>query len=244
MVEFFAPWCPACQGFAPTWERFAGWSEGKEVRVAQVNVQEEMGLSGQFLISQLPTICHIKDGEVRFMDFSGTYDSLVSYVENETWKIKEPVPWWKNPLSPHFRVLGKVVDMTKFAQVAYEKLTIEYGFSNYAVFGMAIGATIVLGFVFGGIMVACCECFGRVFGPKSPPKQQPKKQTKGSEGKSVKPEEISSSKPAGSEEPKSTRKRKNVKIEYDEPSPQGESMDRGSSPKKQGGKKGRMKAEQ
>ena len=53
----FAPWCPACQGFAPTWERFAGWSEGKEVRVAQVNVQEEMGLSGQFLISQLPTIC-------------------------------------------------------------------------------------------------------------------------------------------------------------------------------------------
>ena len=64
-------------------------------------------------------------------------------------------------------------------QVAYEKLTIEYGFSNYAVFGMAIGATIVLGFVFGGVSstswvcacVSACTyvrtCIGVYMGPST-----------------------------------------------------------------------------
>merc|ERR1712222_280615 len=31
MVEFAAPWCPACRALQPTWEDFAGWSEDLEV---------------------------------------------------------------------------------------------------------------------------------------------------------------------------------------------------------------------
>ena len=52
---------------------------------------------------------------------------------------------------------------------------------------------------------------------------------------------------SNTEETKSVRKRKNVKIEYDESSEQGEMASSGDSPKggsKQSGKKNRIKAEQ
>merc|ERR1711935_568125 len=38
MVEFAAPWCPACRALQPTWEEFGGWSEDLEVGVGQVHV--------------------------------------------------------------------------------------------------------------------------------------------------------------------------------------------------------------
>ncbi|KAG8126726.1 hypothetical protein E2320_021780 [Naja naja] len=56
MVEFYAPWCPACQNLQPEWESFAEWSEDLEVNIAKVDVTEQPGLSGRFVITALPTI--------------------------------------------------------------------------------------------------------------------------------------------------------------------------------------------
>ncbi|XP_071665885.1 thioredoxin-related transmembrane protein 1-like isoform X2 [Patagioenas fasciata] len=41
MVEFYAPWCPACQSLQPEWEKFAEWGEDLEVNVAKVDVMEQ-----------------------------------------------------------------------------------------------------------------------------------------------------------------------------------------------------------
>ncbi|XP_029807169.1 thioredoxin-related transmembrane protein 1 isoform X3 [Suricata suricatta] len=56
MIEFYAPWCPACQNLQPEWESFAEWGEDLEVNVAKVDVTEQPGLSGRFIITALPTI--------------------------------------------------------------------------------------------------------------------------------------------------------------------------------------------
>uniref|UniRef100_A0A8D0FFS4 Thioredoxin related transmembrane protein 1 n=1 Tax=Strix occidentalis caurina TaxID=311401 RepID=A0A8D0FFS4_STROC len=56
MVEFYAPWCPACQNLQPEWEKFAEWGEDLEVKIAKVDVTEQPGLSGRFIITALPTI--------------------------------------------------------------------------------------------------------------------------------------------------------------------------------------------
>ncbi|XP_060150796.1 thioredoxin-related transmembrane protein 1 isoform X3 [Globicephala melas] len=56
MIEFYAPWCPACQNLQPEWESFAEWGEDLEVNVAKVDVTEQPGLSGRFIISALPTV--------------------------------------------------------------------------------------------------------------------------------------------------------------------------------------------
>ncbi|KAF4017377.1 hypothetical protein G4228_009153 [Cervus hanglu yarkandensis] len=56
MIEFYAPWCPACQNLQPEWESFAEWGEDLEVNVAKVDVTEQPGLSGRFIITALPTV--------------------------------------------------------------------------------------------------------------------------------------------------------------------------------------------
>ncbi|XP_041070711.1 thioredoxin-related transmembrane protein 1 isoform X2 [Carcharodon carcharias] len=56
MVEFYAPWCPACQHLQSEWNEFAEWSDDLGVNVAKVDVTEQPGLSGRFIITALPTI--------------------------------------------------------------------------------------------------------------------------------------------------------------------------------------------
>ncbi|KAJ7428895.1 hypothetical protein WISP_00507 [Willisornis vidua] len=46
MVEFYAPWCPACQNLQPEWEKFAEWGEDLGVNVAKVDVTEQPGERG------------------------------------------------------------------------------------------------------------------------------------------------------------------------------------------------------
>ncbi|KAB0395037.1 hypothetical protein E2I00_016457 [Balaenoptera physalus] len=58
MIEFYAPWCPACQNLQPEWESFAEWGEDLEVNVAKVDVTEQPGTNivAQVDIGQ-PSIC-------------------------------------------------------------------------------------------------------------------------------------------------------------------------------------------
>ncbi|RMB98523.1 hypothetical protein DUI87_24737 [Hirundo rustica rustica] len=46
MVEFYAPWCPACENLQPEWEKFAEWGEDLGVNVAKVDVTEQPGERG------------------------------------------------------------------------------------------------------------------------------------------------------------------------------------------------------
>jgi thioredoxin-like negative regulator of GroEL len=53
----FAPWCPACRQLHPTWKEFSEWTDDLGLAgVAQVDVTENPGLSGRFVVTALPTI--------------------------------------------------------------------------------------------------------------------------------------------------------------------------------------------
>merc|ERR1711915_1141321 len=83
MVEFMAPWCPACRALSPTWEDFAGWSEDLEIGIGQVDVTTSPGLSGRFMVTALPTIFHVKDGVFRQYRGARDKDSFISFVEDK-----------------------------------------------------------------------------------------------------------------------------------------------------------------
>merc|ERR1712004_228164 len=117
MVKFYAPWCPACKALAPTWERVAGWSEDLEINVAHCDVTENPGLSGRFMVTSLPTIFHVKDGEFRVYKGSREENRIISFVDDQEWKNLELVPWYLNPNSFHMAAVGKFFQMAMQLQV-------------------------------------------------------------------------------------------------------------------------------
>ncbi|KAJ1672910.1 hypothetical protein EV182_006247, partial [Spiromyces aspiralis] len=55
MVKFYAPWCPHCQMFAPTWDEFAEKSKGL-VNVGRVNCDKYGNLCNAQNILSYPTV--------------------------------------------------------------------------------------------------------------------------------------------------------------------------------------------
>uniref|UniRef100_A0A8C6X9H0 Thioredoxin related transmembrane protein 4 n=1 Tax=Naja naja TaxID=35670 RepID=A0A8C6X9H0_NAJNA len=99
MVEFYAPWCPVCQQMELAWEAFARNSKELELSVGKVDVTQEPGVSGRFLVTTLPTIYHAKDGVFRRYRGSKTLEDLESYILERKWESIEPVAGWKSPTS-------------------------------------------------------------------------------------------------------------------------------------------------
>ena len=53
IVDFWAPWCGPCKGFAPVYERAS--EAYPDVVFAKVNTDEEQELAGAFGIRSIPT---------------------------------------------------------------------------------------------------------------------------------------------------------------------------------------------
>jgi thioredoxin len=54
VVDFWAPWCGPCLGFAPVFEQVA--AENADIAFCKVNTDEEQALAGHFGIRSIPTL--------------------------------------------------------------------------------------------------------------------------------------------------------------------------------------------
>ena len=64
IVDFWAPWCGPCRGFAPAYE--AASEKHPDVVFAKVNTEEEQDLAGYFQIRSIPTLMIFREKIIIF----------------------------------------------------------------------------------------------------------------------------------------------------------------------------------
>jgi thioredoxin 1 len=83
IVDFWAPWCGPCKGFAPLFE--AASEKHANVVFAKVNTDEEQALAGHFAIRSIPTIMVFREQVVLFSQAGAlpgeALDSIISQAQ-------------------------------------------------------------------------------------------------------------------------------------------------------------------
>ena len=64
VVDFWAPWCGPCKGFAPVFEEVAG--DNPDLKFVKVNTDEEQALAGHFGIRSIPTLMIFREQVIVF----------------------------------------------------------------------------------------------------------------------------------------------------------------------------------
>ncbi|VDN54628.1 unnamed protein product [Dracunculus medinensis] len=180
MVEFHAPWCPACKDLQKAWNSFAEWSKDLNIKVAEVDVTINPGLSGRFLVTALPTIYHVKDGV--FRQYTGARDKndFISHIEEKKWSLQDPIPNYKHPNSPQMTVVAWFFKLSMYVRDKHNYLVEDVGIPAWASYSLFAGITLALGCVLGFFIVCIID---RVFPTAVQPDKKVKKDFKGKEKK-------------------------------------------------------------
>ena len=64
IVDFWAPWCGPCKGFAPLYEELS--EKYPDIVFAKVNTEEEQALAGEFQIRSIPTLMIFREQSILF----------------------------------------------------------------------------------------------------------------------------------------------------------------------------------
>ena len=78
IIDFWAPWCGPCKGFAPVYEKAS--ETHPDVVFAKVNTDEEQELAGAFGIRSIPTLMVFRDKVILFQQAGALPGSALEQV--------------------------------------------------------------------------------------------------------------------------------------------------------------------
>ena len=62
LVDFWAEWCGPCKMISPVLDQIAA-AHPDSLRIAKINIDENLGLAQRFEVMSIPTLILFKDGE-------------------------------------------------------------------------------------------------------------------------------------------------------------------------------------
>ena len=62
LLDFWAPWCAPCRMVGPILDEIA--EERSDVKVAKINIDEQLELASQFGVMSIPTLMVMKEGRI------------------------------------------------------------------------------------------------------------------------------------------------------------------------------------
>jgi len=162
IIRFYAPWCPACKASESDYENFSKFSRDLKIKVANVDVTQQPGLSGRFIITSLPTFYHAKDGVFRRYNGQRTSAAFREYIFKKEWKETDPISWFRSPNSIPMTLMSYLFRVSVAMKDLHDTITVTYqlpAWVSYLFFGVAtISLGLVLGMIFILIIDAIYPC--------------------------------------------------------------------------------------
>lgn len=160
MVNFFAPWCPACKSSKPEFQQLAEWSDDLNIKVASADVTENPGLSGRFMVSGLPTIYHVKDGVFRIYSGPRNHKAMINFIEQQGWKAVQPISRWFAPDSLQMSFVAHSFRISMTLRDVHKYLVDDVGLPHYVSYLLFALCTVIFGTLLGILIVflidLCC----------------------------------------------------------------------------------------
>lgn len=174
MVDFYAPWCPACKNIKPEWEKLSEWSDDLNIKVAWADVTQNPGLSGRFMVSGLPTIYHVKDGQFRLYTGPRDHKSIINLIEQQGWRSIQPVSRWLSPSSFQMSFVAHSFRISMALRDVHNYLVDEVGLPYYVSYSVFALCTVTLGTLLGLLIVFIIDLFCPSRCPSAIPEASPK----------------------------------------------------------------------
>lgn len=153
MVEFFAPWCPACKQMEKVWEEYSGWAQDLNINVAQIDVTVSPGLSGRFMVTALPTIFHVINGNFRQYRGSREKEAFISFVDDKQWEKVDAIASWKSPSSTLMSIISFFFKLSQVLRRMHNKMMEDYGIPAWGSYTIFAIVTIMIGALLGLLLV-------------------------------------------------------------------------------------------
>ncbi|XP_072437565.1 thioredoxin-related transmembrane protein 4 isoform X1 [Chiloscyllium punctatum] len=167
MLQFHAPWCPACKQIQADWEDLGKSGRELGIHVGKIDVTREPGLSGRFFVTTLPTIYHAKEGVFRKYHGARMLEDFRSFIQEKKWEAVESISGWKAPSSVVMSGMAGLFRLSVWIRQIHSYLTETLGIPAWGSYVIFAVATLMAGLILGLFLVLIADCI-------CPPKRQQK----------------------------------------------------------------------